>query len=130
REFERLGGTRSVKANIRLVAATNRNLEEEVKQGRFRQELYFRLHVVSVRMPSLSERRDDIPLLIEHFIRRHRRTGGVSGISPEVLPLFLSYDSPRNLPQLHNAIAPACLLPHPTLLLLPPLPPPPPPPHP
>ncbi len=118
REFERLGGTRSVKANIRLVAATNRNLEEEVKQERFRRDLYFRLHVVSVRMPSLSERRDDIPLLIEHFIRRHRRTGGVSGISPEVLPLFLSYDWPGNVRELENAIERACLLAKSSLILL------------
>src|SRR5207253_7586685 len=65
REFERVGGTKTVKANIRIVAATNRNLEEEVKQGRFRQDLFFRLNVVAVRMPSLSERLEDLPLLIE-----------------------------------------------------------------
>jgi transcriptional regulator with GAF, ATPase, and Fis domain len=110
REFERLGGTRPLKANIRLVAATNRNLEEEVKQGRFRQDLYFRLHVVSIRMPSLSERHEDIPLLIEHFIRKHRRPGGVSGISSEILPLFLSYDWPGNVRELENVIERACLL--------------------
>jgi DNA-binding NtrC family response regulator len=104
------GRPKPIKANIRLVAATNRNLEEEVKQGRFRQDLYFRLHVVSIRMPSLSKRREDMPLLIEHFIRKHRRPGGVSGISSEVLSLFHSYDWPGNVRELENAIERACLL--------------------
>ena len=90
REFHRLGGTKTVKVSIRIIAATNRNLEEEVQQGRFRQDLYYRLNVVTIRMPSLSERREDIPILVEHFLRKHHRPGGVSGISPEALELLLS----------------------------------------
>src|SRR5690606_14301188 len=71
-EFERVGGIKTIEVDVRLVEATNRDLQEEIRQGRFREDLYYRLNVVQVRLPPLRERTSDIPLLIEHFLRRFR----------------------------------------------------------
>lgn len=108
-EFKRLGGTIDVKVNVRVIAATNRNLKEEVEAGRFRPDLYFRLNVLSVEMPRLAERREDIPLLAAHFIKKHRdaRTGdypAVLGISPEAHQLLATYSWRGNVRELENFI--------------------------
>lgn len=112
RELDRLGGTRPIKVDIRLIAATNRNLAEEVAKGRFRQDLYYRLNVVSVTMPPLRERREDIPLLASYFAVKH---GGkakrmVKGISTEARACLTSYDWPGNIRELENAIERAVVL--------------------
>ena len=85
REFERVGGTRTIKLDVRLIAATNRDLEEEVKKGRFREDLFYRLNVVSLRMPALRERREDIPLLASYFAAKfsQRSNRPVLGVSPQ-----------------------------------------------
>src|SRR5262249_21586742 len=108
-EFRRLGGTTDVKVNVRIIAATNRNLKEEVDAGRFRSDLYFRLNVLSIEMPRLADRREDIPLLAAHFIRKHRdaRTGpypSVLGISPEAHLFLAAHSWPGNVRELENVI--------------------------
>jgi transcriptional regulator with GAF, ATPase, and Fis domain len=108
-ELRRLGGSTDVKVNVRVIAATNRNLKEEVEAGRFRPDLYFRLNVLSIEMPRLAERREDIPLLAAHFIKKHReaRTGAyppVLGISPAAHQLLMAYNWRGNVRELENAI--------------------------
>jgi transcriptional regulator with GAF, ATPase, and Fis domain len=105
-EFTRVGGTRLIKLRARLIAATNRNLEEAVRQGRFRQDLYYRLNVVSKRLPSLRERRQDIPLLAKHFVQKYSAKVGrrVTGISEQAEVCLLSYNWPGNIRELENAI--------------------------
>jgi Nif-specific regulatory protein len=112
REFERVGGTKTIKVDIRVVAATNRELDDEVKAGRFRQDLYYRLNVVTFRMPPLRERREDIPLLASFFVSRFSRQLGrrVDGISPEARGALLRYDWPGNVRELENAMERAVLL--------------------
>ena len=112
REFERVGGTHTIKVNIRLIAATNRNVDEDIKAGLFRQDLYYRLNVVSVTMPPLRERREDIPLLAAYFVQKYSREANrpVSGISPEAHVLLKHYDWPGNVRELENAIERAVVL--------------------
>jgi DNA-binding NtrC family response regulator len=104
KEFRRLGGTKLLKVNTRIIAATNRNLEEAVKQGDFREDLYYRLNVVPIRLPPLRERRDDIPLLAERFLSeftaRHRRDP--KDISLDAMRLLRLYAWPGNIRQLRN----------------------------
>jgi Nif-specific regulatory protein len=112
REYERVGGARTLKADVRFLAATNRDLREEVKAGRFREDLYYRLKVVTITMPPLRERRDDIPLLASHFLQRaasvcKRR---VLGISPAARDVLLQHDWPGNVRELHNVIERAVVL--------------------
>jgi DNA-binding NtrC family response regulator len=106
REVLRLGGTQPVKVDVRIVAATNRDMAELVKDGRFRQDLYFRLNVVNLHIPPLSERRDDIPLLAYHFLNKcsalMKKT--VTTIDPQVLDLLKVYDFPGNVRELENLI--------------------------
>ena len=106
REVERLGGTRSMKVNVRILAATNLDLRRAVKERAFREDLFYRLNVVPVEMPPLRERREDIPLLVDHFIRKYNREFGkhVRGISPEALPMLLNYPWPGNVRELENII--------------------------
>jgi DNA-binding NtrC family response regulator len=111
-EFERLGGTRTLKVDVRLIAATNRNLATMVAAGQFREDLYYRLNVVSIDMPPLRERKDDIPALAESFVRRFagelkRR---MDGIRPDAMKLLLRYNWPGNIRELENAIERAVLL--------------------
>jgi len=112
RAFERVGGTRPVEVDIRLMAATNRDLEEAVEEGAFRRDLYYRLNVVSLVMPPLRERREDIPLLASYFVARYaeRCKRRVMGISREVRARLLSYDWPGNVRELENAIERAVVL--------------------
>ena len=112
REFERVGGTRSIKVNLRLIAAPNRNLEEAVKQGTFRQDLYYRLNVVSLEMPALRRRREDILLLANYFLARYgeRCNRRVAGISAEAQEALLAYDWPGNIRELENTIERAVVL--------------------
>ena len=112
REFERVGGTRPIKVDIRLIAATNRDLEKAIADGTFRQDLYFRLNVVSCTMPALRERRDDIPLLAGYFAMRFSKKSGrpVKGISPEARKCLAQYDWPGNVRELENALERAVVL--------------------
>ncbi|MEK6281970.1 MAG: sigma 54-interacting transcriptional regulator [Acidobacteriota bacterium] len=112
REFERVGGTRTIKVDIRLITATNRNLEEAVSQGTFRQDLYYRLNVVSLEMPPLRERPEDIPLLASYFAGKYgeKCNRRVSGISAEAQARLTAYDWPGNVRELENAIERAVVL--------------------
>jgi two-component system, NtrC family, response regulator HydG len=112
RAFERVGGTRRVVVDFRLIAATNRNLEEAIEQGIFRRDLYYRLNVVSLAIPPLRERPDDIPLLTQYFIRLHaaRVKRRVSGITPAALACLSKYDWPGNVRELENAVERAVVL--------------------
>lgn len=118
-EFERVGATRTIKANIRLIAATNRDLEQAIATGDFRQDLYYRLNVVELEMPSLRDRREDIPLLSNYFAAKHgeKCNRRVMGISPEAQARLLSYDWPGNVRELENAIERAVVLGSTELLL-------------
>ena len=111
-EFERLGGTRTLKVDVRLIAATNRNLAQMVSSGQFREDLYYRLNVVSIEMPPLRERKDDIPALAEFFVRRFsgELKKKMDGIHPEAAKLLLRYNWPGNIRELENAIERAVLL--------------------
>jgi len=112
REFERVGGTRPIKVDIRLIAATNRNLDQAMKHSQFRQDLFYRLNVVSVTMPPLRDRREDIPLLATYFVQKYSREANrpVVGISPEAHALLTSYDWPGNVRELENALERAVVL--------------------
>jgi len=112
REFERVGGTRPIHIDVRVIAATNRNLAENSKTGAFRQDLYYRLNVVSIEMPPLRDRKDDIPLLASYFAARsaERTKRQVRGISPEARACLTNYDWPGNVRELENAIERAVVL--------------------
>jgi transcriptional regulator with GAF, ATPase, and Fis domain len=112
RQMERVGGTQPIKLDIRLIAATNRNLEEEVRAGRFRQDLYYRLNVVTLKTPPLRERQSDIPRLAMHFASKFGAQCGrrISGISPEAEAYLLHYDWPGNIRELENALERAAVL--------------------
>jgi len=108
-EIKRLGGKAVIKVNVRIIAATNRNLREEVQKGRFREDLFYRLNVLPLEMPTLAERREDIPQLAAHFIKKYRHIrcapyAEVSGISPEAHQLLAAYGWPGNVRELENAI--------------------------
>jgi two-component system, NtrC family, response regulator HydG len=105
-EFERVGGEAPIKVDVRVISATNKDLDREVAEGRFRQDLYYRLHVLPVRLPALRERREDIPLLVEHFIGK---LGGkinprIRGVSDAALGRLMAYHWPGNVRELENAI--------------------------
>jgi Nif-specific regulatory protein len=112
RAFERVGGTRRVAVDFRLIAATNRNLEEAIAQATFRRDLYYRLNVVALVIPPLRERTGDIPLLAQYFIRRHagRVKRRVNGFTPAALACLSKYDWPGNVRELENAIERAVVL--------------------
>ena len=114
RVFERVGGTKPVSVNIRFIAATNKNLKTEVDQGRFREDLYYRLNVVNIGLPRLKERQGDIRLLVDHFLDKYsgQRSGlpPVLGIAPDVERLFFDYLWPGNVRELENLIERAMIL--------------------
>jgi two-component system NtrC family response regulator len=106
--FERVGGTKPIAVNIRVIAATNRNLKEEMNKGRFREDLYYRLNVVHIALPSLKQRQQDIRLLLDHFIKKYaderKHSVPVTGIDPDVERLFYEYSWPGNVRELENLI--------------------------
>lgn len=106
REYEPLGGASPVKADIRIVAASNHNLKKLVAQGKFRDDLYFRLAVVKFELPPLRERREDIPYLVDHFIKKFnaRRGKNIISVAPEVMNILLKHDFPGNIRELENII--------------------------
>jgi Nif-specific regulatory protein len=112
REFERLGGTKPIKLDIRLIAATNRSLPEAVKAGTFRNDLYYRLNVVTLNMPPLRDRREDISVLADHFVAKASRTSRtrVKPLSPEAVAALMHYDWPGNVRELENALERALVL--------------------
>lgn len=112
REFERVGGTKAIKLDIRLIAATNRSLPEAIKAGTFRSDLYYRLNVVTLNMPALRERREDISVLADHFVAKASRKSRmrVKSVSPEALAALMHYDWPGNVRELENALERALVL--------------------
>jgi DNA-binding NtrC family response regulator len=110
REIIPVGGTQTVKIDCRLVAATNADLEREVAEGRFRADLYYRLNVIPIKLPSLRQRRDDIPLMVDYFIKRHAQNGTTKTVSKESLELLMKYDWPGNVRELENVIERAIIL--------------------
>ena len=112
REFKRVGGTEDIHVDVRIIAATNKDLERAVKEKRFREDLYYRLNVIQIKLPSLRERREDIPVLAAHFLKRYSEelNKNISGISPEALHLFLNYEYPGNVRELQNIIERAVAL--------------------
>ena len=110
--IERLGGKETIKVDIRVLAATNQNLEKAVQEKRFREDLFYRLNVVTLFLPPLRERTEDIPELVEYFINRFKQEipSSVQGISPEVLRLFKSYSWPGNVRELENVLKKAFIL--------------------
>jgi len=112
REFERLGGTRTLKSNFRLIAATNRDLLQSVTQGQFRKDLYYRVNVFPIRLPSLRERREDIPLLVEHFVRRFARrlNKSITSIPQKTMQSLTRWNWPGNIRELENFIERSVIL--------------------
>jgi two-component system, NtrC family, response regulator AtoC len=108
-EFRRVGGTSSRIVDVRVVSATNKNLQEEVKATRFREDLLYRLNVVSLRLPNLNERKEDIPLLVENFLSRKTKT---KNLSPDALQLLMNYEWPGNVRELEHVIEGAIALSH------------------
>ncbi|HEU4436670.1 MAG TPA: sigma-54 dependent transcriptional regulator [candidate division Zixibacteria bacterium] len=119
REFERVGSGYTLKVDVRVVATTNRNLDEEVKKGRFREDLYYRLNVVKVEMPPLRDRRDDIPLLAAHFMLKYAAENGkkIDGIAPKALSLLCDYPWPGNVRELVNFMERAVVVAQSNILL-------------
>ena len=112
REFERIGSNVPIKVDIRVITATNRDLAAEVEKGRFREDLYYRLNVIHVHMPPLRDRKEDIPLLVEHFLVKYRYEPGAipTSITEEALTRLVDYDWPGNVRELENAIERAVVL--------------------
>lgn len=112
KEFERLGGNRVHQANVRIIAATNRNIEDAIKKGRFREDLFFRLNVISLTLPPLNERKEDIRALSIHFIQKFARQVGkpIKEISPEAMKALRAYDWPGNVRELANVMERAVVL--------------------
>ncbi len=110
REILRVGGTERIKIDVRIVAATNLDLEKEVREGRFREDLYYRLSVIPVRLPPLRERRPDIPLLVEHFLDRLCRPGERKQVGADALRALVAYDWPGNVRELQSVLERAVLL--------------------
>jgi DNA-binding NtrC family response regulator len=110
--FERVGGEETLEVNVRVIAATNKNLTEEMKKGTFREDLYYRLNVIPIFVPPLRERKDDIPLLASHFLSKlsHERGKEVTSFSPEVMEIFLGHAWPGNVRELENVIDHAIII--------------------
>ncbi|HWT34751.1 MAG TPA: sigma 54-interacting transcriptional regulator, partial [Paraburkholderia sp.] len=105
-EIERVGGTETKRVDVRVVAATNLDLRDEIRAGRFREDLYFRLNVFPIRVPSLRERREDLPVLLNHMLRkyRERHERDVTGFTPRALDALLNYGWPGNIREMENIV--------------------------
>jgi transcriptional regulator with PAS, ATPase and Fis domain len=112
REFEPLGAERTQRVDVRVIAATNRDLRQMVGDGRFQEDLYYRLNVIPIHIPPLRERREDIPLLVEHFIAKHAQRAGkrIEGVAPGVIEMLQSSDWPGNVRELENTVERAVVL--------------------
>ena len=112
REFMRLGGTETLKVDVRILAATNSDLRKLVLEGKFREDLYYRLNVITVALPPLRDRKEDIPQLVEHFLKRFSEENTRSGLqfSPEAMKIIMDYDWPGNVRELENAVERAVVL--------------------
>jgi PAS domain S-box-containing protein len=112
RTYEPLGGTRSKKSDVRVIAATNRDLAAEVAKGSFRKDLFYRINVVRIELPPLRKRREDIPLLVDYFVSRFNRLQGksVSGVDPQVMAVLMAHDYPGNVRELENILEHAFVL--------------------
>ena len=112
REVIPVGSTESVAIDVRILAATNRDLEEEIRRGAFRSDLYYRLNVIQLHLPPLRERKEDIPLLVEHFLQTqsHQTDEGPKTVEPEALSVMTDYDWPGNVRELENALERARVL--------------------
>ena len=112
RELERVGGTRTIKVDIRLIAATNKDLTESVKDQTFREDLYFRINVLPIYLPPLRERGDDIPILVNHFVEHYNKKLGkkVKEVSPEAMKILMNYPWPGNVRELENVVQRAIIL--------------------
>ncbi|MHB0868892.1 MAG: sigma-54 interaction domain-containing protein, partial [Chloroflexota bacterium] len=112
REFERVGGSVPIQVDVRVIAATNKDLGSEVPAGRFREDLYYRLNVIAVFMPPMRDRKEDIPLLVEHFLHKHRFSvsSPPSRISEEALKVLMKHDWPGNVRELENTIERAVVM--------------------
>ncbi len=111
-EFERLGDTKTRRVNIRIIAATNKNLKELIKKGEFREDLYYRLNVVNLKLPPLRERSEDIPILLKHFLEKYSRIYNkrIKGFSPDAVKLLLNYKFPGNVRELENIVERALII--------------------
>lgn len=112
REFERVGGTVTLRTDVRVIAATNRNLEELISQGKFRQDLYYRLNVISIHIPPLRERKTDIPLLVDYFVEKYAKANRkiIKRVSTSAIDMLMAYHWPGNVRELENCIERAVLL--------------------
>ena len=112
RAFERVGGNKTITCDVRVVTATNQPLEEMIKNGAFRQDLYYRINVIPIFLPPLRERKNDIPRLVNYFIERMNQAHNteIKNVSPEVMNVFINYSWPGNIRELENLIERACLL--------------------
>jgi DNA-binding NtrC family response regulator len=110
REIIPVGGTQPVKIDCRLVAATNADLEREVAEGRFRADLFYRLNVIPIKLPPLRMRRDDIPLLVDHFLKRHAQNNPAKTVGKDAMELLMKYDWPGNVRELENVMERALIL--------------------
>jgi two-component system response regulator PilR (NtrC family) len=112
REFMRLGGMETIKVDVRIIAATNVDLKQEVRDGRFREDLFYRLNVISISLPPLRERKDDIPLLVHHFLQKYAEENGkpVLEVGADVLDVLMEHDWPGNIRELENVIERAVVL--------------------
>ncbi|MCA9877858.1 MAG: sigma-54-dependent Fis family transcriptional regulator, partial [Thermomicrobiales bacterium] len=112
REFERVGGTNTIKVDTRVIAATNKDLTREIEAGNFREDLFYRLNVIAISLPPLRERHTDIPLLVEHFLHKHRygRGAAPARISQEAMSRLMTHEWPGNVRELENTIERAVIM--------------------
>ena len=112
KEFERLGGNKSIKVDVRIICATHRNLEKMVKEGKFRSDLFYRINVFPVTIPPLRDRKEDIPLLVAHFTHKYNKENNkkIEGVSRAALDMLIGYDWPGNVRELENVIERAVIV--------------------
>jgi len=120
REFDPLGATRPVKTNARIIAATNKDLNQLLSLGQMREDFYYRINVIKINLPPLSKRREDIPLLVEHFVKKFnmKKNRKIAGVSEEVMEFFMKYDFKGNIRELENIIEHSFVLCHNQLITM------------